>query len=312
MSRIRPILIIFIVGLIATQYQFFHRLQIPQSVLGSTTYQSIQKGISDVKENLSIVMEKILSSQLQVPTVETEEKQEQEIPQTTPVDRSLLTAENILYYTNIERTSRGLKPLKFNSKLTRSANGKSSDMFKNQYFAHESPIDSKKTFAYFIDSESYQFVRVSENLAMGDFTTAKDVVKAWMDSPTHRANILFADYRDIGAAVQKGTLKGSQTVMIVQHFGIPKTACPSISTSIQKSLETIEQEALLSKKEASELEDKMNQKGSNWSDDELNEMIGVYNTTIRKYNELAKTFQSISREYNAQVAEYDKCIKGLN
>lgn len=313
MSRIGSILIIFIVGLVLVQYQVFHHIAIPQSILGSTTYQSIQSGLKELKTELSLIAEKMFSAQLHVPSVEIGPEPELESePINQSTDHTILNAENILYYTNLERTSRGLKPLRFSSKLTRSANAKSKDMFASQYFAHESPADSKKTFAYFIDNESYQFVRVSENLAMGDFTTAKDVVKAWMDSSTHRANIVFADYRDIGASVQKGMLNGSQVMMIVQHFGIPKTACPSISSSIQKSLEAIEKEALASKRTATDLEEKINQKGSNWSDEELDSMIGVYNTTIRKYNELVGTFQNISKEYNAQVAEYDQCIKSLN
>lgn len=313
MSRIGSILIIFILGLILVQYQVFHHIEIPQSILGTTAYKSIQTGVKELKTELSLIIEKVFSAQLNVPKVEIGPEPDPEIePATQSTDHTALTAENVLYYTNLERTSRGLKPLRFSSKLTRSANAKSKDMFAYQYFAHESPADSKKTFAYFIDNESYRFARVSENLAMGDFTTAKDVVKAWMDSPTHRANILFADYRDIGASVQKGVLNGSQVMMIVQHFGIPKTACPSISESVLKSLESIEKEAMTSKKTATDLEEKINQKGSNWSDEELDSMIGIYNTTIRKYNDLVKTFQTISKEYNAQVTEYDQCIKSLN
>ncbi len=313
MSRIGSILIIFMIGLILTQYQFFSRTTIPQSILGNTTYKTIQGGLVELKNGLSVMVEKIFSTQLKVPTVETEpEAPEKTESSSQTIDRTILNAENILYYTNIERTNRGLKPLRFNSKLTRSANSKSKDMFTNQYFAHESPFDSKKTFAYFIDNESYQFVRVSENLAMGEFETPKQVVTAWMNSPDHRANILFPSYREIGASVQKSKMKGDTVIMIVEHFGIPKNVCPSVSESMLSTIHSIEQEANASKKTAEDLEKKINSPALNMSDGALDELIGTYNTAIRNYNSLVTRFQQFSRDYNAQVEKYDSCIRNLN
>jgi uncharacterized protein YkwD len=47
---------------------------------------------------------------------------------------------------------------------------------------------------------NYEYVVVGENLAEGDFTSDADLVKGWMDSPGHRANILNTKYEEIGIA----------------------------------------------------------------------------------------------------------------
>ena len=57
-----------------------------------------------------------------------------------------------------------------------------------------------------VDQENYQWIRVSENIALGDFSfrtgteSVERVMKGWMDSPGHRANIL-GNYRDVGFGI---------------------------------------------------------------------------------------------------------------
>lgn len=304
-------LIILVLGLGLMQYHIFDGKNLSAAFSDDITYTRIKNQLTDLNTRLQVVSSKLFSHTITEPSVE-EDPVEEIVPDTKTTDRSILNSDNILYFTNLERTKRGLKTLKFSSKLTRSANAKSRDMFAYQYFAHTSPSDSKKTFAYFIDNESYSFARISENLAMGEFETAQQVVNAWMNSPDHRANILFPDYREIGASVQTSRMNGDTVVMIVQHFGIPKNACPSVSESMLESIQSIEQEAGLSKKTAADLEKKINAPNSNLSDEALDELIGVYNTAIRKYNSLVSQFQQFSAEYNSQVKKYDDCIKSLN
>jgi len=43
--------------------------------------------------------------------------------------------------------------------------------------------------------------------------------QAWLDSPTHRANILNEKYREIGVAVEKGKINGHDTILAVVLFG---------------------------------------------------------------------------------------------
>jgi hypothetical protein len=47
------------------------------------------------------------------------------------------------------------------------------------------------------------------------------VVTAWMNSPTHRDNILKKEYTDVGFAIVNGVLNGEETTLVVQMFGKP-------------------------------------------------------------------------------------------
>ena len=79
------------------------------------------------------------------------------------------------------------------------ARTKSTDMSKNNYFSHTSPtygspFDMLKTFGI-----SYR--SAGENIAQG-YTTPEAVVKGWMNSPGHRANILNESYTKIGVGYE--------------------------------------------------------------------------------------------------------------
>jgi uncharacterized protein YkwD len=125
----------------------------------------------------------------------------------------------ILNLTNQERASNGLMPLRRNDKLTLSAYLKGLNMLSENYWAHNSP--SGKTPWIFIKNAGYSYRFAGENLASG-YQTAEQVMTAWMNSPSHRSNILSQKYQDAGISILNGTLKGKQTVLIVQHFGTSK------------------------------------------------------------------------------------------
>ena len=230
----------------------------------------------------------------------------------TPVDRTVINPDNIIYFTNIERKKLGLAPLSWSAKLTRSARAKSQDMFANQYFAHKSPVDPDKDFGYFIQKQSYDFARVSENLAMGGFDSAQQVVDSWMKSPGHRANIVFSGYRDIGVSAQTGMMNGQQVVIIVQHFGLTKNTCPIISSTAEENLKTIQAQAEAFKANVQDLGKQINDENSHLTNDEMDNLVLLYNTAIRDYNDIAAKFTTMVNEYNQAVQDYDNCIKNLN
>lgn len=118
--------------------------------------------------------------------------------------------------TNEERESNTLQPLRRNDTLDRAATLKAQHMAANEYFAHYSP-DGVTPWHWF-DEAGYSFVHAGENLAIY-FTDSSEVVDAWMDSPTHRANILNNNYREIGVGIAKGEYEGYETVYVVQLFG---------------------------------------------------------------------------------------------
>jgi hypothetical protein len=122
----------------------------------------------------------------------------------------------LLNLTNYERAQAGQPPLALNSQLAQAAKKKSAHMFANNYWAHFAP-DGTSPWD-FIRGEGYDYTYAGENLAKG-FTTSYDAVKAWMKSPTHKANLLSPNYREVGFSVAEGQLQGEDTVLIVQEFG---------------------------------------------------------------------------------------------
>lgn len=141
---------------------------------------------------------------------------------------SSVTSQQIITDTNKDRQAEGLKPLSENAALDSAAYAKAQNMFAENYWAHFSP--SGQTPWDFILNSGYKFSYAGENLAKG-FYNSDDVVKAWMNSPAHRDNLLNTNYQDIGVAVVNGTLNGQQTTLVVQMFGKtyePVAAVPQV------------------------------------------------------------------------------------
>lgn len=133
--------------------------------------------------------------------------------------------------TNTDRASDQLGTLTVSPVLTAAAQAKADDMAKNGYFAHVSPsgLDSWHWFKL----EGYSFSYAGENLAV-DFTDSDDVNQAWLNSPTHRANILNGHFTEIGVATAEGTFEGHPTTFVVQMFGTPAQPAP-ITASVLPS-----------------------------------------------------------------------------
>jgi len=145
---------------------------------------------------------------------------------------SNITPANIIALTNQEREANGLNTLNTNSKLAAAALAKANNMFEEQYWDHFGP--NGETPWQFIRAEGYNYVYAGENLAKG-FQTSEGVHEAWMASPTHAANIMSVNYKDIGVAVVQGVLLGKQTTLVVQMFGNLTTEVVSASTSTTKT-----------------------------------------------------------------------------
>ncbi len=131
---------------------------------------------------------------------------------------SEITVDKVISATNSQRQKLGLASLKYNATLSQSAAAKAEDMFKNNYWAHNSP--QGKTPWDFFKSAGYQYSVAGENLAK-DFYDTEGLIKAWMNSPTHRDNIVNPKYQEIGIGVVNGILNGVKTTLVVQHFALP-------------------------------------------------------------------------------------------
>ena len=129
----------------------------------------------------------------------------------------------IVELTNEERIDESLGTLTVNAKLTEAANLKAAHMAEHEYFAHYSPAGVSPW--HWFDEAAYSFIHAGENLAV-HFTDSADVVEGWMNSPTHKANIMNGNYTEIGIGTAKGEYKGYSTVYVVQLFGAPAAPAP--------------------------------------------------------------------------------------
>ena len=102
---------------------------------------------------------------------------------------------NIVTYTNRQRKRYGLPPLKIDTELVQSAREHAIWMTRHRTLQHTSKP-------------------VAENIAMG-YPSSQSVVRGWMNSSGHRANILSGGYRRIGVAAYR-TARG--TIYWCQQF----------------------------------------------------------------------------------------------
>lgn len=154
---------------------------------------------------------------------------------------SSIAPQELTALVNQERGSHGLPPLVINESLSSAAFAKGQDMFAQNYWSHVSPSGINPWF--WIRRSGYDYQFAGENLAK-DFVDSASVLRAWMNSPSHRDNILSDKFEDIGIAVIDGNLNGYQTTLVVEMFGTPKptariaqaipapTAAPALTTTI--------------------------------------------------------------------------------
>lgn len=135
----------------------------------------------------------------------------------------------IINLTNEERSDDALGSLTRSALLDQAAQLKAEHMAEEGYFAHYAPDGTSPW--YWFDEVSYNYQKAGENLAV-HFNDSGKVVDAWMDSPSHRANILNGEYTEIGVGTAKGEYKGSKTVFVVQLFGTPNTQSPVTNTVV--------------------------------------------------------------------------------
>ena len=102
--------------------------------------------------------------------------------------------------------------------LARGAQLKADDMASKGYFSHTGP-DGSAPWKWF-QAAGYRYEYAGENLAV-NFNESEDVVDAWLKSPTHRANIMKANFTEVGIGVATGTYKGKEATFVVQFFGKP-------------------------------------------------------------------------------------------
>ena len=118
--------------------------------------------------------------------------------ETKAINKSLV--KEVIKIVNSERASKNLPELIEDPYLNQLATVKVNDIITRNYFEHASPYYGYPwEMANYFD---YEFTSLGENLAK-NLTTSASVMKGWMASPKHKANILKQNYTHIGVAVKR-------------------------------------------------------------------------------------------------------------
>ena len=101
---------------------------------------------------------------------------------------------SVVKLTNIQRVAHGCRPLKYNYTLQKAAQRHANDMARDNYFSHNSHDGTP--WWKVIMRAGYKDPG-GQNIARG-FSSASGVVRAWLNSPSHRKNIMNCQFRTIG------------------------------------------------------------------------------------------------------------------
>lgn len=117
----------------------------------------------------------------------------------------------VLRLVNVERKKQGLNELILSHNLNGIATKKAEDMRDNNYFSHQSqrygsPFEMLQSFGV-------KYSSAGENIAAGQ-KSAQQVMTDWMNSSGHRANILNANYKELGVGYVEGGTYGTYWVQL--------------------------------------------------------------------------------------------------
>jgi uncharacterized protein YkwD len=140
----------------------------------------------------------------------TEESKSDEAFKLSPIEKSLLEL------TNDERAKQGAPPLQVNKRLFLAARSHSANMSNKGQLSHT--LDGKGPGERLAEV-GYKGFGWSENCAAGQ-QSVEEAIASWLSSPGHRANLLNADYKEIGLGIA-GDGRGG--FYFTQLFGVPSS-----------------------------------------------------------------------------------------
>ncbi len=120
---------------------------------------------------------------------------------------------SLLSVVNGVRSSHDLRPLAVDSRLVRAARGHSAAMLRHDVFTH-GDFDAR------IRRSGARGPRFGENLAWGTGpdAAARAIVRSWLGSPGHRANLLRPGFRRIGIGALTGSFGGHRATVVTADF----------------------------------------------------------------------------------------------
>jgi len=134
------------------------------------------------------------------------------------VDNVTIMKSDIIVRTNSVREKNVLIALTADKELAVIAQRKSDLMAERGEFAHT--LTGGITAWSLMKLYNYNYLHADENLAV-HFLTSREVVEAWIASPSHKANLLNSNFTSIGVGISQGAYEGSSGYFIVQLFVTP-------------------------------------------------------------------------------------------
>lgn len=123
---------------------------------------------------------------------------------------------SVVALVNKERAKAGCPAVTADNRLALAARRHSADMAARGYFSHDAPDGT--TMADRVNQTGYRWSALGENIAKGQ-PTAAEVMRAWMTSPGHQANIVNCGYRHIGVGL---AYDARHTPLWTQDFATPR------------------------------------------------------------------------------------------
>jgi uncharacterized protein YkwD len=238
--------------------------------------------------------------------------------------REPISAQAIVSLTNSVRTLNGLAALTENQLLDTVAEQRARDILEKQYFAHVSPTGEEASDL--AERAGYRYQIIAENLASGIFLTNQKLIDGWMQSPSHRKNILLPDVRETGVSAIKGRLMGEDIWVFVQIFGL--RSLPASGNSCVRPSQQLLNEIEIKKSELKSLQERItrlreeldSEKSSIESDrmavgndarknHDLNVKIAAYNAKSNWHNQCLAELKGKERVMNAMVEEYNRALE---
>lgn len=126
---------------------------------------------------------------------------------------------DVITYINAERMKRDIPPLKTNETLAKAARMRVQTIIRYQNFSHIDPYEHIE-LGTVLPKLHYGFTWASENIGMGG-TSGRDFVLGFMNSTSHRNNLLDPKLKETGVAVLSGPYMKYFVNIVVQIFAIP-------------------------------------------------------------------------------------------
>ncbi|HKO54852.1 MAG TPA: CAP domain-containing protein [Thermoanaerobaculia bacterium] len=121
--------------------------------------------------------------------------------------------QTLLQATNQVRADHQLPALTSNAKLTTAAQAFANNLANANTFSHAGLWTT-------LNTSGYRYTYAGQNLAR-HFTDTESTVTAWLNSPTHRANLLSTNYTETGIAMASSS---NGDIYVVQYFAKPSHA----------------------------------------------------------------------------------------